>query len=48
MEQYLIDTNVVSDYFSELLPEAGMTLIDEVIDAFVGVFHQQSEGQVCV
>ncbi len=33
MEQYLIDTNVVSDYFSELLPEAGMTLIDETIDA---------------
>lgn len=33
MEQYLIDTNVVSDYFSELLPEAGMTLIDEAIDA---------------
>jgi hypothetical protein len=33
MEQYLIDTNVVSDYFSELLPDAGMTLIDEAIDA---------------
>ena len=33
MEQYLIDTNVVSDYFSELLPEAGMTLIDQAIDA---------------
>jgi predicted nucleic acid-binding protein len=33
MEQYLIDTNVVSDYFSELFPEAGMTLIDEAIDA---------------
>lgn len=33
MEQYLIDTNVVSDYLSELFPEAGMTLIDEAIDA---------------
>jgi predicted nucleic acid-binding protein len=33
MEQYLIDTNVVSNYFSELLPEVGMTLIDEAIDA---------------
>lgn len=33
MEQYLIDTNVISDYLSELFPEAGMTLIDEAIDA---------------
>ena len=33
MEQYLIDTNVVSDYLSELFQEAGMTLIDEAIDA---------------
>lgn len=33
MEQYLIDTNVVSDYFSASLPLNGMTLLDSVIDA---------------
>lgn len=32
MEQYLIDTNVVSDYFSAALPEKGMLFMDEVID----------------
>jgi len=33
VEQYLIDTNVVSDYFSASLSTAGMTFMDTVIDA---------------
>ncbi len=33
MEQYLIDTNVVSDYFSASLPVAGIALLDSTIDA---------------
>ena len=33
MEQYLVDTNVVSDYFSASLPIEGITLLDNVIDA---------------
>ncbi len=33
MEQYIIDTNVVSDYFSASLPAASMLLMDTVIDA---------------
>ena len=33
MEQYLIDTNVVSDYFSSSFSIAGMQLMDIVIDA---------------
>ena len=33
MEQYLIDTNVVSDYFSSSLSSAGIEFMDEVIDA---------------
>lgn len=33
MEQYLVDTNVVSDYFSASLPVTGMQLLDTVIDA---------------
>jgi predicted nucleic acid-binding protein len=32
MEQYLIDTNVISDYFSASLPAKGMQFIDFVID----------------
>ena len=32
MEQYLIDTNVVSDYLSASFPTAGMTLMDAAID----------------
>ena len=32
MEQYLIDTNVDSDYFSASLPIAGMGFMDSVID----------------
>ena len=33
MELYLIDTNVVSDYFLASLPLAGMSLLDNAIDA---------------
>ncbi len=33
MEQYLIDTNVVSDYFSASLPRSGLLFMDSVIDA---------------
>jgi predicted nucleic acid-binding protein len=33
MEAYLIDTNVVSDYFSASFPPAGMALMDAAIDA---------------
>jgi len=33
MEQYLIDTNVVSDYFSASLPTCGLHFLDTVIDA---------------
>ena len=32
MEQYLIDTNVISDYFSASLPERGLQFIDSVVD----------------
>jgi predicted nucleic acid-binding protein len=31
MEQYLIDTNVVSDYFSASFPAKGMEFMDSVI-----------------
>ncbi|MFT4094826.1 MAG: type II toxin-antitoxin system VapC family toxin [Niabella sp.] len=33
MEQYLIDTNVVSDYLSASLPVTGMVFLDAIIDA---------------
>jgi len=33
MEKYLIDTNVISDYFSASLPASGIQLMDSVIDA---------------
>jgi len=32
MEQYLIDTNVISDYFSASLPTSGLHFMDSVID----------------
>jgi predicted nucleic acid-binding protein len=32
MEQYLIDTNVISDYFSASLPAKGLQFMDFVID----------------
>jgi predicted nucleic acid-binding protein len=32
MEQYLIDTNVVSDYLSSSLPIKGMQLLDDIIN----------------
>lgn len=37
MEQYLVDTNVVSDYLSASFPEAGMKLIDKAIDAIPNI-----------
>ncbi len=33
MEQYMIDTNVVSDYFSASFPAKGMEFMDSVFDA---------------
>lgn len=33
MEQYLMDTNVVSDYLSASFPAIGMNWMDKVIDA---------------
>ena len=33
MERYLIDTNVISDYFSASLPESGLQFMDSVINA---------------
>jgi len=33
MERYLIDTNVVSDYFSASLTDTGLHFMDSVIDA---------------
>ncbi len=33
MEHYLIDTNVVSDYFSDSFPATGMAFMDIAIDA---------------
>jgi hypothetical protein len=33
MEQYLIDTNAVCDYFSASFPSDGMTVMDTVIDS---------------
>ena len=33
MERHLIDTNVVSDYFSASLPASGLQFMDSVIDA---------------
>ena len=32
MERYLVDTNVVSDYFSASLPPSGLQFMDLVID----------------
>jgi len=37
MEQYLIDTNVVSDYFSASFSAAGMALMDTAIDAIPNI-----------
>jgi predicted nucleic acid-binding protein len=33
MEQCLIDTNIISDYFSTSLPASGLQFMDSVIDA---------------
>jgi predicted nucleic acid-binding protein len=37
MEQYLIDTNVVSDYLSASFPSAGMALMDTAVDAIPNI-----------
>ncbi len=37
MEQYLIDTNVVSDYLSASFPNTGMDFMNTVIDAVPNV-----------
>jgi hypothetical protein len=37
MEQYLIDTNVVSDYLSSSIPPAGMAFMDGVIDSIPNI-----------
>lgn len=37
MEQYLIDTNVVSDYLSASFPAPGIALMDSAIDAVPNV-----------
>ncbi len=37
MEQYLIDTNTVSDYLSASFSEAGMALMDIAIDAIPNI-----------
>jgi len=33
MEKYLIDTNIVSHYFSASIPKSGLEFLDSVIDA---------------
>jgi predicted nucleic acid-binding protein len=33
MEHYLIDTNIISSYFSASLPESGLLFMDTIIDA---------------
>ena len=37
MEQYLIDTNVVSDYLSASFPAAGIALMDNTINAIPNI-----------
>jgi predicted nucleic acid-binding protein len=37
MERFLIDTNVISDYLSGSMPENGLILIDEIIDAIPNI-----------
>jgi len=37
MEQYLIDTNVVSDYLSDSFSPAGMAFMDTVMDAIPNI-----------
>ena len=32
MEQYVIDTNIISDYFSASLPDRGLRFMDFVIE----------------
>jgi predicted nucleic acid-binding protein len=37
MEEYLIDTNVVSDYFSDSLPADGTNFLDLIFDAIPNI-----------
>ncbi len=37
MEQYLIDNNVISNYFSGQLPQGGMAFISDVVDAIPNI-----------
>lgn len=37
MGQYLIDTNVISEYFSASLPVSGMALLDKVINSIPNI-----------
>ncbi|MCF8255490.1 MAG: type II toxin-antitoxin system VapC family toxin [Bacteroidia bacterium] len=37
MEQYLIDTNVISHYFSASLPPNGMQFMDSIFDAIPNI-----------
>ena len=37
MEQYLIDTNIISDYFSASLPARGLQFMDLIIDEIPNV-----------
>ncbi len=37
MGQYLIDTNVISEYFSASLPVTGMALLDKVINSIPNI-----------
>jgi predicted nucleic acid-binding protein len=37
MEQYLIDNNVISNYFSGQLPPKGLVFISEVVDAIPNI-----------
>ena len=37
MERFLIDTNVISDYLSGSMPENGLLLMDEIIDAIPNI-----------
>ena len=37
MERYLIDTNIVSDYFSASLPAEGLAFLESIIDRIANI-----------
>lgn len=47
MEQYLIDTNIVSDYLSASIPVYGMNLMDKAIDAIPNISILTQIEQLC-